>query len=450
MKIKEAAKRLQMSERWIKQQTNNANNISEDDLKVFSKKFGITINPEDRKRKEDKLPKIISLSFFTGAMGLDIGMKKAGINPLLVSEIDKDTRATIVENDPTVGLIGDIWKYNASQIKEYANIPKNQKIDVIFGGPPCQSFSTAGKRKGFTDKRGSAYIRYLDIIEELKPKYAIIENVRGLKSAKAILNGNDGFAVKGGVLYYTIKRFERLGYSVSFNLYNSANFGAPQKRERFIIIAKLGSKKVNYLTPTNSNNLDNNLPKWKTLGDAILDIQNKDMHYIDIPKSRKQWYKKIPEGGNWKSLSIEDQKLAMGKKIKLGGGKTGFFRRLDFNKPSPTLVTVPTMPATELIHPKELRPLSIEEYARVQGFPDNWKFKGKILSIYKQIGNAVPIKLGEAIGKTIINDINGKEICNLNSKFKYSRYKNTSDKSFLEFYNKNLKKNKYKQLSFNI
>lgn len=129
----------------------------------------------------------------------------------------------------------------------------------------------------------------------------------------------------------------------------------------------------------------------------------------------------------------------MGSKFYMQGGKTGFFRRLSFDKPSPTLVTVPTMPATDLIHPTELRPLSIEEYARIQGFPDNWKFCGKINEIYKQIGNAVPIKLAEAIGNTIINDINGIN-SNTFDNFKYSRYKNTSDSEFPILYASNLKK----------
>ena len=163
------------------------------------------------------------------------------------------------------------------------------------------------------------------------------------------------------------------------------------------------------------------------------------MHYIDIPKTRVDWYKKIPEGGNWKSLSQNDQKIAMGKKYYMSGGKTGFFRRLNFNEPSPTLVTTPIMPATDLIHPTELRPLSIEEYARIQGFPDSWKFKGKIGEIYKQIGNAVPIKLGEAIGQVIINDINNNPIMPPSS-IKYSRYKNTSDVELIPLIEKSLDK----------
>lgn len=409
-------------------------------------------NPPDRKRKNSKIPKIVALSFFSGSLGLDIGFKNMGIKPLLVSEIDKDARSTIIENNNEAALIGDIWKYSEKDIRDFAKISSSQKIDIIFGGPPCQAFSTAGKRKGFSDKRGSVYIKYIDIIEQFLPKYAVIENVRGLQTTKAILKDTNDIPIKGGVLHYTIDRLESLGYSVSFNLYNSANFGSPQKRERFIIIAKLGNKKVPYLNPTNSDNLKDNLPKFKTVGDAINDIQNSKMHYVEIPPSRKEWFKKIPEGGNWKSLNINEQKKAMGKKFNMGGGKTGFFRRLSFNKPSPTLVTSPIMPATDLIHPKELRPLSIEEYSRIQGFPDDWKFMGNISSIYKQIGNAVPIKLSEAICKTILNDIN-KTNKNLNIlNFKYSKYKYTSDKDFESFYESNKKEalNKYTEIKLDL
>lgn len=418
---------------------NNIWTTTQKNLDLYKQRQDVIIDPADRVRKSQKIPNIVSLSFFSGGMGLDIGMKNVGIHPLLACEINKEARATIVENDSEIGLIRDIWECNKKTVYDYANLPLDTPIDIIFGGPPCQAFSTAGNRKGFDDDRGSVFIKYLDIIAELKPKYVVLENVRGLQTTPSIIEESNGRPIKGAALYYAYKRLRELGYSVSFNLYNAANFGAPQKRERYVILAKYGDQKLPYLIPTNSEHGEYNLPKWNTLASAIQDIQNTQMHYIDIPKTRVDWYKKIPEGGNWKSLSPDDQKIAMGKKYYMSGGKTGFFRRLSFDEPSPTLVTTPIMPATDLIHPTELRPLSIEEYARIQGFPDSWKFKGKIGEIYKQIGNAVPIKLGEAIGQVIINDINNNPIMPPSS-FKYSRYKNTSDIELIPLIEKSLNK----------
>ena len=121
----------------------------------------------------------------------------------------------------------------------------------------------------------------------------------------------------------------------------------------------------------------------------------------------------------------------MGSKLNLGGGKTGFLRRLNRNRPSPTLVTNPTMPATDLCHPTEDRPLSVEEYGCIQEFPNDWIICGPILEQYRQIGNAVPIKLGEAIAKTIIADMTGNHLKQYKG-FKYSRYVDTNDVSWEE------------------
>jgi len=423
------------------------------EINCFLETGNYVVDPDDRIRVNDDIPDIVALSFFSGGMGLDIGMEKAGIKPILACEINKEARATIVKNNKKIGLIGDIWECDSEKIRTYAKIPKDRKIDIIFGGPPCQAFSTAGNRKGFEDARGDVFIKYLQVIGEMKPTYAVIENVRGLQTTEAVLKDTDGLAIKGGVLHYAVEQLKSFGYTVSFELYNSANFGAPQKRDRFVIIAKLGDQKVSYLKPTNSENGEFGLPPWKTLYDAVWDLQDKKMNYIDIPLSRIEWFKKIPEGGNWKSLSEEDQKIAMGKKYFMGGGKTGFFRRVSFNQPSPTLVTVPTMPATDLIHPLELRPLSVEEYSRIQGFPDEWEFCGSILEKYRQIGNAVPVQLGEAIGKTLLDDIEGIAHDQYNG-FKYSRYKNTSDLTFPILYKSNLekalKKRENQQISFEI
>ena len=403
--------------------------IDNSDLKQYIKDNNIVIEPDDHKRLSKDIPDIIALSFFSGAMGLDIGMKNVGIKAMLACEFNKACRLTIATNEPEMALIGDIEKYTAKEILEYAGVPKGRKVDVIFGGPPCQAFSTAGNRLGFNDSRGNVFLKYLDIVGEIKPTYVVIENVRGLLSAEYPYKDIEQ-PIKGGAMLIILDKLRSFGYSVSFNLYNAANFGAPQIRERVVIIAKFGKDKVSYLKPTNSNNEMYGLAPWKTLYNALSNIpKGTQHHYIEFPEKRLKYYRMLKEGQYWKDLPPEIQVEAMGKKLQLGGGKTGFLRRLSFSKPSPTLVTNPTMPATDLAHPVEDRPLSVEEYASIQEFPNDWKICGSILDQYKQIGNAVPIKLGEAIGRTILDDMAGNKYMIFN--FPYSRYKLT-DKVFWE------------------
>ena len=399
--------------------------IDNSDLKQYIKDNNIVIEPDDHKRLSKDIPDIIALSFFSGAMGLDIGMKNVGIKAMLACEFNKACRLTIATNEPEMALIGDIEKYTAKEILEYAGVPKGRKVDVIFGGPPCQAFSTAGNRLGFNDSRGNVFLKYLDIVGEIKPTYVVIENVRGLLSAEYPYKDIEQ-PIKGGAMLIILDKLRSFGYSVSFNLYNAANFGAPQIRERVVIIAKLGKDKVSYLKPTNSNNEMYGLAPWKTLHNALSNIpKGTQHHYIEFPEKRLKYYRMLKEGQYWKDLPPEIQVEAMGKKLQLGGGKTGFLRRLSFSKPSPTLVTNPTMPATDLAHPVEDRPLSVEEYASIQEFPNDWKICGSILDQYKQIGNAVPIKLGEAIGRTILDDMAGNKYMIFN--FPYSRYKLTDE-----------------------
>lgn len=413
--------------------------IRKEDVDNYVKKYNVVIEPLDHKRKTDDIPDIVALSFFSGGMGLDIGMKKGGISPLLACEVEKAPRMTIQANDPDIALIGDIWKYSPEKIREYARIPENRKIDVMFGGPPCQAFSTAGKRKGFDDSRGNVFIRYLDLIGMMRPTYAVIENVRGLLSTKAILRDTFGEPIKGGVLAYALKKLKSFGYKTSFELYNTANFGVAQKRERVVIIAKLNaSKKLPHLTPTHSETGENGLSEWVPIKNVLQGL-DQDQHYIPLATKRLKYFKHIPEGGNWRSLSETEQKEAMGKSYYLGGGKTGFYRRLSFDKPSPTLVTNPTMPATDLVHPVENRPLSVEEYARIQGFPDDWIICGSLLEKYKQIGNAVPIKFAQAIAKCILDDMMGISVKEYKG-YKYSRYKYTNELTWKQDYKSRLTK----------
>lgn len=449
LSTKDIAQRLKVSEQKVRNLIQDRQLLAErigkqwicteENFQQYLKTKNIIIEPDDHERVSATLPSIVALSFFSGAMGLDIGMANSGIKSILTCEIDKNCRKTIAKNSSDIALIGDITKYSAKDILDMAKIPYDHKVDVIFGGPPCQAFSTAGLRKGFYDPRGNVFLKYLEIITQILPKYVVIENVRGLLSAP--FPYKDGLSVekcisskvediKGGALLHILNILRNAGYTISFNLYNSANFGSPQIRERVVIIGFLGKKRVSYLVPTHSENGTFNLPPWRTLADAFKTISKDTIHhYINFPECRLKYYKLLKAGEYWKNLPVELQKEAMGKSYYLGGGKTGFYRRLSFDRPSPTLVTNPTMPATDLAHPYENRPLSVEEYKAIQEFPQEWEICGTILEQYKQIGNAVPIKLAEAIGRTIINHMNDITDCSIKN-FSYSRYKNTDEISW--------------------
>jgi DNA (cytosine-5)-methyltransferase 1 len=403
-----------------------------------------TLLPGETPEKQENQPsnakhtKIRALSFFSGAMGLDLGLEKAGIEIALACEVDKRCRQTILANRPNIALIEDIAAYRPEEILKHAGMMAND-VDVIVGGPPCQAFSTAGSRQGFKDARGNVLLNYIDLILSLQPKYAVIENVRGLLSAPLnhrphLERGKDKTPLQedekpGGALAYITKRLREGGYGVSFNLYNAANYGVPQVRERVVIICSRDGSKVPYLNPTHSDIPEFGLPSWRSLQDVMSDLDSTQARHIEFPEKRLIYYRMLRSGQYWKHLPAELQKQALGKSYYSGGGKTGFFRRLAWDKPSCTLVTHPAMPATDICHPEENRPLSIQEYKRIQQFPDDWEVCGSLIDQYRQIGNAVPVGLGEAIGRTILAHMAGTAL-HPPLNFPYSRYKKTDDVSW--------------------
>lgn len=388
-------------------------------------------HPAMRRRREG----IVALSFFSGAMGLDLGLERAGIAPVLACEFDKACRATIQDNRPEIALLGDINAYDAAQVREAAGLGKRQPIDLIAGGPPCQAFSSAGQRRGFEDVRGNVFLKYIELAMELRPRILVIENVRGLLSAPLKHRPHEqrgkGFPSlteaeqPGGALRYVIDLLEAEGYGVSFNLYNAANFGAPQVRERIILVASRDGSRAPFLTPTHDQTGSHGLPMWRTFRDAVAGLEEAQQEYVHFPEKRLIYYRQLIAGQNWRSLPEALQRKALGKSFEAGGGKTGFLRRLAWDKPAPTLVTHPAMPATDLCHPQMDRPLSVQEYARVQQFPDDWRFAGALLDRYRQIGNAVPVDLGAAVGRLVAARLAGKRTCSPVG-FAYSRYKGTS------------------------
>lgn len=344
--------------------------------------------------------KVISL--FSGAMGLDIGLQQAGLNIVIGQDFDKACISTIVQNNHKV-IAGDIRQINPQTILDASGIAQG-KIFLVCGGPPCQPFSTAGQRKGINDPRGSLFMDYIRMIDKIRPRFFLMENVKGLMSSPLKSDDPNGFK---RVLDIILNEFAKLRYKTVYGLLDAVNYGVPQFRERFIMIGSRDDEDIFLPLPTHFQMHQDPQRRWQTLRSAISDLENDPGEYSEMSESRLKYLKMVPMGGNWHDIPPELLKEAMGGAYLSGGGKVGFYRRLDYNQPCPTLTTSPAQKSTMLCHPTQDRPLSVREYARIQQFPDEWIFSGTISDKYKQIGNAVPVGLARAIGQSIIATAEG-------------------------------------------
>jgi DNA (cytosine-5)-methyltransferase 1 len=315
--------------------------------------------------------KIIEL--FAGAGGTALGFENAGLKHVFLTDWDKDATETLKLNRPNWNVIKeDIRKLDFKKLE----------VDIVEGGFPCQSFSYAGKKLGFEDVRGTMFFEFARCIKETNPKIAMAENVRGL------LNHDNGKTLN------TIEEIIRgLGYKVTHKVLKAQYFDVPQKRERLIILAIRKDIKSPFMFPKEKNYII-------SLREALENCPKSEGQ--KYPKNKKEILDLIPPGGYWRDLPLDLQKKYMMASFYMGGGKTGMARRLSWEEPSLTLTCAPAQKQTERCHPKETRPLTVREYARIQTFPDDWKFFGSMTSQYKQIGNAVPVNLGYHMGKCII------------------------------------------------
>ena len=350
--------------------------------------------------------KVISL--FSGAMGLDIGLAKAGLSVAVGQDFDNACVATMRANGHNV-LGGDIRSIQPQQLLEIADLMPGQPF-LICGGPPCQPFSTAGKRLGINDPRGSLFMDFIRMIDAIRPRFFIMENVKGLMSAPlnhipiAERNGNKVTVEgEGTVLDVVLSEFNKLGYKTVYGILDAVNYGVPQFRERFVLIGSRDQENIFLPFPTRFQMHQDINFRWETLRNAIADLEMNQGECASFSNDRMDFLKLVPEGGNWKSLPQDLIKKAMGGAYLSGGGKVGFYRRLSYDQPAPTLVTSPVQKASMLCHPTQNRPLSVKEYARIQQFPDTWTISGTIAAKYRQIGNAVPVGLAEELGKAIIS-----------------------------------------------
>lgn len=351
------------------------------------------------------------ISLFSGAMGLDLGLEAAGLDVRVSQDFDPWCIKTMSDNERT-HIPGDIRQVldddpTCKTILKKAGLKKGEAFAVV-GGPPCQAYSTAGKRQAIDDPRGSLFMQFAHVVEKTQPRYFVMENVKGLLSAcvkHRPLNARAGKPsaeeMPGSVFAIVLQTLHSLGYTTQYAVLDAVHYGVPQFRERLIIIGSRDGEDILMPQATHFPRHQDDDYRWRTLRDAIGDLKGPNGACGAFSEERLKFLRQIPEGGNWRSLSIEHQRQAMGGAFESGGGKMGFYRRLLWDEPSPTLVTSPVQKSTMLCHPTEDRPLSVREYARIQQFPDAWSINGSAQHAYRQIGNAVPVGLGRAIGLSL-------------------------------------------------
>lgn len=335
--------------------------------------------------------KFNSIELFAGAGGLAIGLERAGFNAVALNEFNKDACNTLRINRPNWNVIeGDIQKVDFTGFTD---------VDFVSGGFPCQAFSYAGNQRGFEDTRGTLFFEFARAIKEMQPKVFLGENVRGLLAHD---DGKTLASIKAAIA--------DLGYTlIEPRVLKAIFFRVPQKRERLFLVG-IRNDLVKYA----QFNWPMPHKRVMVLRDAL---KAGELYASDVADSKGQSYPErkkaildlIPPGGYWRDLPDALQREYMQKSYFLGGGKTGMARRLSWDEPSLTLTCAPAQKQTERCHPEETRPLKVREYARIQTFPDDWEFAGSVTSQYKQIGNAVPVNLAYAMGRSLISLLNSIE-----------------------------------------
>jgi DNA (cytosine-5)-methyltransferase 1 len=376
--------------------------VTDDNGKVFFSIESLKDVPEiksmietDWEKEMKTVPRrdFTSVELFAGAGGLALGMEKAGFKHVLLNEFNHTACNTLRLNRPE-------WNVVEGDVHDVSFEPLRDKVDFLSGGFPCQAFSYAGNKGGFSDTRGTLFFEMARAINEIRPKVFMGENVKGLWSHD-----------NGRTLQTIRNTIAELGYTlVEPRVLKAIMYQVPQKRERLILIAIRNdfAELVKFRWPSPYNRI-------MTLRDAfykgiLYDTDVPQSEGATYPEKKRKVMAQVPMGGDWRDLPEDVQKDYMGGSYYLEGGKTGMARRLSLDEPSLTLTCAPAQKQTERCHPIETRPLSVREYARIQTFPDDWQFCGANADKYKQIGNAVPVNLAWAVGRSLIRLFNELDI----------------------------------------
>ncbi len=334
-------------------------------------------------------PKLISL--FSGCGGLDRGFQMAGFNVVWANDFDSDAQA--------------VYKLNNGEIdgRDILTVGENEipDGDILTAGFPCQPFSNAGNRKGVHDSRGMLYKECLRIIETKMPKVIVFENVKGLLSTKYIDGRN-----LADVIVEDLSTMNGVGYNVVHQLVNASDYGVPQNRQRVLFIGVRKDLGIRYSFPKKQS-------KEKLTLRHILDVPKHIPNQVDWVFSPQalEMISYIPEGGSWKDVPYEHLAPRF-QKIRDDMKKyhsPNFYRRFSRDEICGTMTASAQPENCGIIHPTENRRFTVREVARIQTFPDDYKFitdtPKNITAMYKVIGNAVPVNMAYVIAKSIMEQV---------------------------------------------
>ena len=321
------------------------------------------------------------ISLFSGCGGLDLGFEKAGFNVTVANEFDPTIWATFKANHPNTKLIeGDIRKIKDS------DFPSD--IDGIIGGPPCQSWSEAGAQRGIDDLRGQLFYEYIRILKSKQPKFFLAENVSGM------LLGRHSEAVKN-----IIELFKECGYNVTVTLVNAKDYGVPQERKRVFYIGFRNDLNIDFKFPQGSTR-DNN--KKISLRDTIWDLQ-----FTAVPASAKNYHNPNAVNNN-EYFTAAFSPIFMSRNRVKSWDEQAFTvqasgRQCQMHPQAPKMIKIGTDQYGYAKGFENLyRRMTVREIARIQGFPDTFKFiYDNVNDAYKMIGNAVPINLAYEVALSI-------------------------------------------------
>lgn len=333
------------------------------------------------------------ISLFSGAGGLDIGMERAGFEPVTLCDVESVFCDSLAQNqdwehgDGRRYLVGaKVVNCDIREVRS-ADLTLGKKIDVVVGGPPCQAFSSSGKQLSVLDPRGALVAEFCRIVDEVKPRMFLFENVRGLVTAR------DKKGEPGGVVSELLRILGDIGYSCRATLLNSADYGSHQRRVRCFILGSRRGTAPEFPSPEFAREPDMFRSKWKTLRDFLLEHADGDSgEFVYATPGLASQLEAIPDGCGIKSPGKAENTRPGGH----WGYRQGTFIA-DLELPARTV----TGSASQdwIRWDGRLRRLTLNEVKKLQGFPEDWKVSGSKAQRFKQIGNAVPSVFGEVLGQ---------------------------------------------------